>query len=131
MGFRWDASYELVKEGVVSDERIPPLIFHTLIENGLTHSYKPKENGTFHFTRMEKNGTVQYCMQNDGSLLKRFEENSTEEIDEGMGFKYVKARLEESYPGNWSISYGMRDHQWEVTIEIRNQVPYANRDPRR
>ena len=128
MGFRWDASYALVKEGLLPDERIPPLIFHTLIENGLTHSYKPKENGTFRFTRMEKNGMIRYRIRNDGSLLKQLEGNSPEEIGEGMGFKYVKARLEESYPGNWSITYGMRDQQWEVAIEIRNQVMCADRD---
>ena len=95
------------------------MIFHTLIENGLTHSYKPKEDGTFKLVRLDKNGSIQYLMRNDGSLLKRLEERSPEDIGEGMGFKYVKARLEESYPGSWCLTYGMKANQWEVVIEIK------------
>jgi len=119
MGHRWNARYSLEKEGILLQEKIPPLILHTLIENGLTHSYHPKESGTFQLIRIEKNGTIQYCMRNDGSLLKQLTERSQEEISEGMGYKYVKTRLEESYPGKWSLYYGMKDNLWEVMIEIR------------
>jgi hypothetical protein len=58
-------------------------------------------------------------MRNDGSLLKQLEKDSQEVIVEGMGFKYIKTRLEESYPGSWNLTYGFIDGLWEVRIELK------------
>ena len=116
MGYRWDAKYDFIKQHVPEEQKIPPLILHTLIENGLTHAFKPKENGTFWLTCETQNGTVRYCLRNNGSLLESLA--GKPDIEEGMGLKYVKARLEESYPGKWSLTYGVRDSRWEVIIRI-------------
>ena len=42
------------------------------------------------------------------------------EIEEGLGFSYIKARLEESYPGKWNIEYGLKNGFWETCIKIKN-----------
>jgi hypothetical protein len=118
MGYRWDASYKFVKEGIPEKGMIPPLILHTLVENGLTHAFKPKESGTFWFTYKKQDGNILYCMQNDGSLLKGIRRTSN--LEEGMGLKYVKARLEERYPKRWSVDYGVKESKWEVLIQIRD-----------
>ncbi|MCB0294650.1 MAG: histidine kinase, partial [Calditrichaeota bacterium] len=45
MGYRQDVQYALEAQNLPGEEKIPPMIFHTLIENGLTHAYRSGENG--------------------------------------------------------------------------------------
>lgn len=119
MGYRWDANYRLVTNEIPEKVMIPPLLLHTLVENGLTHAFKPKESGTFWLTYERQNGNVRYCMQNDGSLLKNIQ--GTSNLEEGMGLKYVRARLEERYPKRWSLKYGVTESRWEVLIQIHEK----------
>lgn len=121
MGYRWNSTFRLSLEGIQPQEKIPPLIFHTLIENGLTHSYKPRENGTFHLVRLENIGSIIFQLRNDGSLLRKRPNHEQYGIEEGMGFKYVKSRLEESFPGRWHLAYGLKRDHWEVTIELKKR----------
>ncbi len=118
MGYRRDVHFELKAENIPLNEEIPPLVFHTLIENGLTHAYRPRENGHF-WLRYEKigNETV-YTLKNDGSRLRDFARGKPA-MDDGLGMKYVKARLEESYPGKWTIEYGIDGDFWKVRIRIK------------
>ena len=119
MGSRRDVKFELSKEHIPEDESVPPLIFHTLIENGLTHAYAPDENGRFEIQYdIDAERTV-YTVKNDGSRLQEFAQQDPPDIEEGLGLAYVKARLEESYPARWTIDYGLKAGQWEVVIQIR------------
>jgi len=116
MGYRFTANYEFVTEGNYCGQKIPPLIFHTLVENALTHSYLPKENGTFKFSFENGGKTTRYKLTNDGSQITMLNQKPNEEINEGMGIKYVKSRLEENFPGRWSLNYGLFNNNWEVEI---------------
>ena len=116
MGYRFTANYEFVTEGNYCGQKIPPLIFHTLVENALTHSYLPKENGTFKFSFENGGKTTRYKLTNDGSQITMLNNKPNEEINEGMGIKYVKSRLEENFPGRWSLNYGLFNNNWEVEI---------------
>jgi hypothetical protein len=118
MGYRWDARYTFIKENIDESLTVPPLIFHTLIENGLTHAFNPKENGTFRLSMKKENDCVEYTLQNDGSLLRALEQRPQQEVEEGTGIKYVKTRLEERYPGQWRLQYGLVDSHWNVVITI-------------
>jgi hypothetical protein len=120
MGIRRDAVYTLVAQNIPTNETIPPLVLHTLVENGLTHAFKPKEHGYFWLTAERSDGVIQYQLQNNGSLVRK---RSLQSIEEGMGLKYVRARLEERYPGNWSLHYGMNGEKWEVLIKILRRQP--------
>ena len=121
MGYRRDVHFTLTAENIPADQEIPPLVFHTLIENGLTHALRPRENGRF-WLRYEKIGDEDvYTLQNDGSRLRDIDRERPE-IKEGLGFKYVKARLEESYPGRWTIEYGIDRNFWKVMIRIKREV---------
>ncbi len=116
MGYRLEAKYELIKENIDYTLKVPPLLFHTMIENGLTHAFKPKEDGKFWLTFNKVNNFIEYRLLNNGSLLK--EDQSENEIEEGTGIKYVKTRLEERYPGKWQLNYGMKNDLWEAVITI-------------
>jgi len=115
MGYRRDATYKLITESDEGNVKIPPMVLHTLIENGITHSFKPKENGTFQLFCKKTGRDVEFRLLNDGSKIAQL---SQEKSEDGMGMKYVKARLEESYPGNWNLTYGLKNGLWEVNITI-------------
>ena len=118
MGLRRAARYDLLVEGSIEGVDIPPLVLHTLIENGLTHAYEPGEDGTFRLEVHADGRRREFCMTNNGSRLARPGEPPAEAAEGGMGLKYVRARLEESRPGRWSLASGPRDGLWEVRIVI-------------
>jgi LytS/YehU family sensor histidine kinase len=119
MGYRMDAEYEFVEHSVCDEQTIPPMILHTLVENGLTHAYGVGQNGSFALTSTKNRSGVQYRLRNNGPLLQELAARSEPEIEEGMGMKYVRARLEESYPSRWELEYGLNGTHWEVCITIK------------
>jgi LytS/YehU family sensor histidine kinase len=116
MSCRRSARYFLHTEHLPEEVKVPPLLFHSLIENGITHSFKPTEQGTFWLSSEEDNTKIRYILKNDGSLLQKLSPDDLWE--EGIGIKYVKSRLEENYPGKWQLEYGLRDSKWETVITI-------------
>ena len=118
MGYRFNATYNFILKGNISDKKIPPLVFHTLVENAFTHAYLPKENGTFNFECKSDENYTLFIISNDGSQLADINNKSTDEIDEGLGLKYVKTRLQETYHDLWQLDYGMVNNVWEVKIKI-------------
>jgi hypothetical protein len=119
MGFRRDAHYELICEHPCNTEMIPPLVIHTLIENGLTHAMKPRENGTFWFSCHLGQGLKRFVLKNNGSLLPITSPVEHLQPPEGTGLKYIRSRLEEAFPGKWELSYGMNEGLWTVEVRIR------------
>ncbi|HUU04746.1 MAG TPA: histidine kinase [Patescibacteria group bacterium] len=118
MGYRRNARYQLSTEGDCSKFSIPPMVLHTLIENGLTHAFKPAENGIFRFHCARHEQRIVYRLENDGSNLAEMLKGSSEQIEEGMGMKYVRARLAEAYRESWRLHYGVDRGNWFVQIEI-------------
>jgi len=114
MALRKNADYCLLCENIPENESIPPMILHTLIENGLTHGYRAFENGVFKLTCSTVNNGIRYVLQNDGSHLNE----TADSVKEGMGLRYVKSRLEESYSGRWDLFSGVRGEYWQVIITI-------------
>jgi hypothetical protein len=41
----------------------------------------------------------------------------------GTGLRYVKARLEESFAGRWSVESNEVEDGWRTIVEIRGQRP--------
>ncbi|MFC4389878.1 histidine kinase [Flavobacterium quisquiliarum] len=117
MSFRKEICYEWKDEGIDEDETIPPAVLHTIIENGITHSLPPKEGCivfSLSFTK-EKNF-------NKYTLLTLAENRLTKNNKtKGTGFKYIKARLTESYGENWSFDSHSVAKGWETTIKIFNK----------
>jgi hypothetical protein len=118
MGLRRAAHYELLVEGETEGVLIPPLIIHTLVENGLTHAYEPGQNGVFRLDVRQSGSRLEFRLTNDGSPATGPEEGAEDSAKEGLGMKYVKARLEECWPGRWSLAAGRSDGLWDVRIAI-------------
>ena len=96
-------------------DTVPPMIFHTLVENGITHGYEKKIAGTFKLQMIKNSNGIKYILTNDGDFNLEESKGST-----GFGAKYIKARLEENYPNRWNFTSNKFDEGWESIIEIRN-----------
>jgi LytS/YehU family sensor histidine kinase len=118
MGYRRDATYELQTDNIPNDVKIPPLIFHTLIENGVTHSLKPKECGIFRIKYNKGNNLKEFIIQNNGSNLEKLKGQLSIFLEEGLGYKYIRSRLEEKYSNQWGLTYGINGAICETKIKI-------------
>jgi hypothetical protein len=116
MSCRKNSNFRLVDRSLDLDEKIPPMIFHTLIENGITHGYEHRTRGTFVLTRTALSDGVMYRLCNDGDAP-----SAPSPLTAGTGFKYVQARLEESYPAKWSLDFGKGPNGFEVTIMLHDR----------
>lgn len=116
MSYRKEINYRWEQKGIDPNEIIPPAVIHTAVENGVTHSL-PDENGDITFClifqKTEKNKT--YTLQTvAGNRPDADGENQTV----GTGLKYIRARLEESYPGKWGLISRPTKTGWETVILV-------------
>lgn len=115
MSYRKGADYKLETINIDEKDIVPPMIFHTLVENGLTHGYENKTEGIFKLQTIKNSQSIKYILTNDGSFNAEDTKGST-----GFGAKYIKSRLEESYPNRWNFTSKKFEGGWESIIEIRN-----------
>ena len=110
MSLRKDVAYELVVEGVDGALRVPPAVFHTLVENAVTHG-TPTERVTLRLSAVSDGGRVRYVFEapageaNDGG-------------NAGTGTKYIEARLREAWGDAWSFRQGRSGSLWRAEIEV-------------
>jgi hypothetical protein len=114
MGFRKEINYNWEETGIDETQLIPPAIIHTLLENGITHS-EPLPGNTVKFV-------IHYSLSKDAHqyIFETIAQNRQIMTDRtgGNGFKYIKARLTESYGQNWTFESGSTKNGWKSTIQI-------------
>jgi hypothetical protein len=113
MGFRRQSKFVLETRGLLGTERVPPATFHTLIENGLTHGYAQRGTGRFVLTKEPLGRGVRYRLFNDSQAAA-----CGRPVVEGTGSRYVKMRLEESFPGAWRLRSAPVTDGWAVEIDL-------------
>jgi len=106
---------ELTVKEVNEQALVPPALFHTLVENGLTH-LQPRE-GRIDFVLSEDgmSGATRYQLLSRG---QRRAPASGKLRRVGTGLRYVEARLEESFPQRWSLRGEPVDEGWLTVIEL-------------
>ncbi|MEP0266310.1 histidine kinase [Dokdonia sp.] len=114
MEYRKEINYSWQDEGVHLEEKIPPGILHTLLENGITHSL-PQEDNSIKFKLIFKSNINYKCYTflTYANVLET--KNNSED---GTGLRYVKARLSESYQEQWDFTSEPAKHGWKNTIKI-------------
>lgn len=114
MSFRKEVCYNWEEKNIDANEEIPPAVIHTIIENGITHSLPPKQGCiTFRLSFTKEKQYKQYTLSTLANNRNRKKENSS-----GTGFKYIKARLNESYGSNWEFDSFAVEEGWCTTIKI-------------
>lgn len=116
MRLRKAAACELVTHGIDERAPVPPALFHTLIENGLTHLLPVHGRLDFELRAEESGGVTRYRLLARGSRQNGKERR----VREGTGLRYIRARLEESFPGQWTLHARPVAEGWETIIEVRS-----------
>ncbi|MDB6126582.1 MAG: hypothetical protein JWM35_478 [Verrucomicrobia bacterium] len=115
MGLRRGVECSLDVSEVDESSPIPPALFHTLVEGGLTHQLPREGRLRFTLDAAYQPGLARYTMTVHGENPP-----ASGPIRDGTGLRYVKARLEESFAGKWSLTAGPVAEGWRTVIEIRN-----------
>ena len=116
MSLRREARYRLETEIRDPDAPVPPALLHTLVENAITHGGPVRD--------AERVLRLVETQQPDGRRAIELYSPVTQGAEarshatEGTGTRYVKARLEESYPGRWHFESGPVPGGWRARIEI-------------
>ena len=113
MGLRLDRQYELTVTGATGSETVPPLIFHTMLENAFTHG-DPYLFTCFSLVKETLPEKTRFVFAVDSK-----EGTDNGGIHEGTGIRYIRTRLEESYPRRWDLACGQHGGEWRMIIEIQ------------
>ena len=117
MKFRKEIDYIWEDEGINEniEQLIPPAVIHTLLENSITHCLPSEANQLrFKLIVFTTNNTQEYTFLTFGKVRKQ-QKNSSD----GTGFKYIKARLTESYGDDWAFTSEATNEGWKNTITIQ------------
>ncbi len=113
MRIRHDVSYEFIAELQEDELQVPPAVIHTLIENGITHSDPIDGKVLFELEVAAPAGQMTLVFRVIGKI------RTAEELVDGTGIKYIKSRLEESYPRRWAFEQGPVDNStWQTRITV-------------
>jgi len=114
MSFRKEICYDWEEKNIDDTEEIPPAIIHTIVENGITHSMTPKQDCIrFCLSFSKETNYKEYAL-----LVIAANRKSKKDKSNGTGFKYIKARLNESYGNNWHFDSVAVEDGWLTTIKI-------------
>ena len=112
MGCRKGKRFQLVTESVDREAVVPPAIFHTLVENAITHNRYGSDDVRFVLSEEREHDVRRYVFDAPVS------ESANTTNGDGTGLRYVKARLEETYPGKWTFAAARVGTNWRTTIEV-------------
>lgn len=116
MSYRKDMGFSLTTIDIKTDTMLPPAILHTLIENALTHNLYL--SGDVELVLQQSQAGQMVCLELKAPLSQT---RQKERLSTGTGMKYIKSRLEESYPGNWSVIDKQDSNYWITQLIFKEQ----------
>jgi hypothetical protein len=116
MSIQQRADYHLEVSGIIGDEMVPPAVFHTLIENGITHGFSGQERAYFTLIKETFEQGIRYRVFNNGKA----KDKAIDRRSSGTGLSYIEARLQQWQPNKWHFTSHSVKNGWEASIEIRS-----------
>ena len=118
MSMRRDQHLELVVHGVDPHREVPPAIFHTLLENALSHNhYGGAATVTFELQEKLQGEDILYCFL--APLGEPADERALHDLTAcGAGLRYVEARLTEAFGHRWTLTSEAHEGFWRTEILI-------------
>lgn len=119
MSVRTGRTWRLDAPGVDERVPVPPAVWLTLIENGFAHQRVTGATAEY-VLRMERpprTAAVRYTFLSPGEV-----QTDAARPSGGTGLRYVQARLEESFPGRWTLRGERVAEGWQTVIEITDQA---------
>jgi LytS/YehU family sensor histidine kinase len=115
MSFRRNQSFTLTARGLSLHTPVPPALFHTLIENSLTHN-------------THADGAEFILSEGVGAGSRRRYElrsplsGTISSKGTGKGHAYVRARLQHAFRDDWQFSSApASDREWIDAVEVPNK----------
>ena len=108
MSLRRDVAYALEVHGVDGARLVPPAMFHTLVENAITHS-PPSQRVTLRLAASANRDRVRYVFESPAS---------DDAPREGGGTRYIQTRLREAWGSAWSFRQERSGDVWRTEIEV-------------
>lgn len=119
MSLRREASYHLEVEVPDRAAPIPPALLHTLVENAITHGGPSHSGERIVWLTETRTAEGNRVIELRSPMTARIGSSAvTEGRPDGTGLRYVKARLEESFPGKWTFESAPVAGGWRVRIVI-------------
>ena len=112
MSRRLGSSITLSTSDLITDTQIPPAVFHTLIENALSHN--DYRSGEFEFALAQEHTENTTCF----TLTIPEHRPVTKGSGGGVGTQYVQSRLEEFCGNDFRFSTDKVGSSWVSKIEI-------------
>lgn len=98
----------------VSEDKIAPLLFMTLIENAFKHGINNEENSYIDITILVENGVGVICSVENSMSTS----NNIESKNSGIGLKNLEKRLELLYPRKHDLIIERRSESFGVRLRI-------------
>jgi len=111
MSLRKDVAYRLDVEGIEAARLVPPAVFHTLVENAITHA-PAADRVTLRLAARTEGDRVYYTFEAPADRQDCL--SSTK----GGGTRYIEARLREVWGDAWSFRQGRAGELWRAEIEV-------------
>ncbi len=118
MSLRKGREFRLETTGLAPHARVPPAIFHTLVENAVTHNAYSQATITFQLACEQHANERHYRFT---SPLETPDTTGTPR-DDGTGLRYIRARLRESFGNRWQLWHGPKEAQWRTEIVVPAEV---------
>lgn len=112
MSLRKEISYTLQTEGVESARLVPPTVFHTLVENAVTHGPLSQREVLLRLAATRKGDRMHYTFESP------LENSDDKKYEPGDGTRYIEARLSEVWGDAWSLRQAPVGPYWQVEIEV-------------
>jgi hypothetical protein len=110
MGFCGNRTYELREEGVSDQGRVPPALFHTLLENALTHNRYPA-GASFTLSERKENAERIYTLRSPLA-------GDVRAVNSGTGHAYVRARLRAAFGERWRFESRAVEGEWLDLVAV-------------
>jgi hypothetical protein len=111
MGYRHGLAFTLEAPGVDGAAVVPPAVLHTLLENAFSHN-RYTTPVIFHLQEVREGGRRRYVFSAPAG------KGATPGMGEGTGTRYLEARLDEVFPGAWSLKQGPTEAGWTTVLEV-------------
>ena len=113
MGYRFKKTFVLETHNLVEPDMVPPAIFHTLVENAITHNRFESDTVHFQLTSEAEGPWRRYVFNGPlGPAPKRSRETT------GTGTRYIQTQLERAFTGRWQFKSQAKDQAWITIIHI-------------
>jgi hypothetical protein len=113
MSFRKEIKYTLASENIDEYELIPPAVLLTIIENGISHQIAIDDKIDFVLSEDRNDSERIITVEVSGKASSKNDKTSS-----GTGNKYIKARLQESYPNQWRFESFEAKKGWKTVLTI-------------